>query len=81
MQIIIIYYLNLFHISVTIDFLGRLVDPKEACDWGLVNRVVATGTAFGQAFNMAKVRPYLLMQCYRKVEDIGLLIALVLIVF
>lgn len=33
---------------------GRLVEPKEACDWGLVNRVVATGTAFGQAFNMAK---------------------------
>ena len=35
-----------------------MVDPKEACDWGLVNRVVATGTAFGQAFNMAKVKTF-----------------------
>jgi len=33
---------------------GRLIDPKEAGEWGLVNRVVATGTAFGQAFNLAK---------------------------
>eukprot|EP00088_Acartia_fossae_P015344 TRINITY_DN1839_c0_g1_i12.p1 TRINITY_DN1839_c0_g1~~TRINITY_DN1839_c0_g1_i12.p1 ORF type:complete len:349 (-),score=78.19 TRINITY_DN1839_c0_g1_i12:745-1791(-) len=33
---------------------GRLLDPKEAHDWGLVNRVVATGTAYGTAFNLAK---------------------------
>ena len=33
---------------------GRLLDPKEAFDWGLANRVVTTGTAFGQALNLAK---------------------------
>ena len=30
------------------------MDPKEAFDWGLANRVVTTGTAFGQALNLAK---------------------------
>ena len=33
---------------------GRLLEPKEAYDWGLANRVVTTGTAFGQALNLAK---------------------------
>jgi len=33
---------------------GRLLEPKEALDWGLANRVVATGTVFGQAVNLAK---------------------------
>ena len=33
---------------------GRLLEPREALDWGLANRVVTTGTAFGQAMNLAK---------------------------
>jgi len=33
---------------------GRILQPKEALDWGLANRVVATGTAYGQAVNLAK---------------------------
>lgn len=33
---------------------GRLLEPKEALDWGLANRVVTSGTAFGQAMNLAK---------------------------
>merc|ERR1719361_1498987 len=28
---------------------GRMLDPKEALDWGLANRVCTTGTAYGQA--------------------------------
>ena len=33
---------------------GRIIEPKEAHEWGLANRVVTTGTAFGQALNLAK---------------------------
>jgi len=33
---------------------GRMLDPKEALDWGLANRVCTTGTAYGQAVNLAK---------------------------
>ena len=33
---------------------GRIIEPKEALEWGLANRVVTTGTAFGQALNLAK---------------------------
>ncbi|XP_023344900.1 uncharacterized protein LOC111714093 [Eurytemora carolleeae] len=33
---------------------GRLIEPREALDWGLANRVVSTGTVFGQAVNLAK---------------------------
>lgn len=32
---------------------GRQVAAKEAGDIGLVNRIVATGTALGQALNLA----------------------------
>lgn len=33
---------------------GRLLDAKEALDWGVANRVVSTGTVYGQAVNLAK---------------------------
>lgn len=33
---------------------GRMLQPKEALDWGVANRIVATGTAYGQAVNLAK---------------------------
>jgi len=44
---------------------GRLVDPKEALDWGLANRVVTTGTAFGQAVNLAKEIVKFPQECLR----------------
>jgi len=33
---------------------GRMLDPKEALEWGLANRVCSSGTAYGQAVNLAK---------------------------
>lgn len=44
---------------------GRLLDPKEAFDWGLANRVVTTGTAFGQALNLAKEIVKFPQECLR----------------
>jgi len=44
---------------------GRVLDPKEALDWGLVNRVVTTGTAFGQAMNLAKEIVKFPQECLR----------------
>ncbi|XP_014668624.1 PREDICTED: probable enoyl-CoA hydratase, mitochondrial [Priapulus caudatus] len=32
---------------------GRAITAKEALDWGLANRLVATGTSLGQAINLA----------------------------
>lgn len=32
---------------------GRSLSAKEALEWGIANRVVATGTAFGQALQLA----------------------------
>lgn len=32
---------------------GRQVTAKEALEWGIANRIVATGTALGQAVNLA----------------------------
>ena len=32
---------------------GRPVKGKEAFEWGLANRIVACGTALGQAVNLA----------------------------
>ncbi|CDW53328.1 enoyl coenzyme A hydratase, mitochondrial [Trichuris trichiura] len=34
---------------------GRQVNGRLAYDWGLANRVVSTGTALGQALNLARV--------------------------
>lgn len=44
---------------------GRLVEPKEALEWGLANRVVSTGTAFGQAVNLAKEIVKFPQECLR----------------
>jgi len=44
---------------------GRLLEPKEALDWGLANRVVSTGTAFGQAVNLAKEIVKFPQECLR----------------
>ena len=44
---------------------GRLVEPKEALDWGLANRVVSSGTAFGQAMNIAKEIVKFPQECLR----------------
>merc|ERR1712025_771440 len=44
---------------------GRLLEPKEALDWGLANRVVTTGTAFGQALNLAKEIVKFPQECLR----------------
>ena len=44
---------------------GRLLEPKEALDWGLANRVVSTGTAFGQALNLAKEIVKFPQECLR----------------
>jgi len=47
---------SLIGLSRAMDLIltGRLLDPKEALSWGLANRVVSTGTAYGQAVNLAK---------------------------
>lgn len=44
---------------------GRLLEPKDALDWGLANRVVATGTAYGQAVNLAKEIVKFPQECLR----------------
>jgi len=44
---------------------GRMVEPKESLEWGLVNRVVSTGTAFGQAVNLAKEIVKFPQECLR----------------
>jgi len=44
---------------------GRLIEPKEALDWGLANRIVATGTAYGQAVNLAKQIVKFPQECLR----------------
>ena len=37
----------------------------EALDWGLANRVVTSGTAFGQAMNLAKEIVKFPQECLR----------------
>ena len=44
---------------------GRLLDPREAMDWGLANRVVTQGTAFGQSMNLAKEIVKFPQECLR----------------
>ena len=44
---------------------GRLLEPREALDWGLANRVVSSGTAFGQAMNLAKEIVKFPQECLR----------------
>ena len=44
---------------------GRLLEPREALDWGLANRVVTSGTAFGQAMNLAKEIVKFPQECLR----------------
>jgi len=44
---------------------GRILEPKEALDWGLANRVVTSGTAFGQAMNLAKEIVKFPQECLR----------------
>jgi len=44
---------------------GRLVEPKEALEIGLANRVVSVGTAFGQAVNLAKEIVKFPQECLR----------------
>jgi len=44
---------------------GRLLEPKEALECGLANRVVSTGTAFGQAVNLAKEIVKFPQECLR----------------
>lgn len=42
-------------LSRTLDLIltGRSIDAKEAYEWGLANRIVACGTALGQAMQLA----------------------------
>jgi len=51
---------------------GRLVEPREALEMGLANRVVATGTAFGQAMNLAKEIVKFPQDCLRADRDSAL---------
>ena len=44
---------------------GRLLEPREALDWGLANRGVSSGTAFGQAMNLAKEIVKFPQECLR----------------
>ena len=44
---------------------GRLLDASEALSWGLANRVVAGGTAYGQALNLAKEIVKFPQECLR----------------
>jgi enoyl-CoA hydratase/carnithine racemase len=46
---------KLIGLSRALDLIltGRPINAKEALDFGLANRVVAVGTALGQAFNLA----------------------------
>ena len=44
---------------------GRLLEPKEALECGLANRVVSSGTAFGQAVNLAKEIVKFPQECLR----------------
>ena len=44
---------------------GRLLELREALDWGLANRVVSSGTAFGQAMNLAKEIVKFPQECLR----------------
>ena len=44
---------------------GRLLEPREALDWGLANRVVTSGTSFGQAMNLAKEIVKFPQECLR----------------
>ena len=48
---------------------GRLLEPREALDWGLANRVVSSGTAFGQAMNLAKEIVKFPQECLRADRD------------
>merc|ERR1719483_1671878 len=42
-----------------------MIEPKEALDWGMINRVVSTGTAYGQAVNLAKEIVKFPQECLR----------------
>lgn len=44
---------------------GRLIEAKEAHEMGLANRVVSTGTGFGQAVNLAKELVKFPQECLR----------------
>jgi len=44
---------------------GRLLEPAECLSWGLANRVVAGGTAYGQALNLAKEIVKFPQECLR----------------
>lgn len=51
---------------------GRLLDPKEAFEWGLANRVCSAGTAFGQAVNLAKEIVKFPQECLRSDRESAL---------
>jgi len=44
---------------------GRMIDAREALASGIANRVVSTGTAFGQAVNLAKELTKFPQECLR----------------
>eukprot|EP00095_Tigriopus_kingsejongensis_P007809 snap_masked-scaffold204_size260821-processed-gene-1.4 protein:Tk07809 transcript:snap_masked-scaffold204_size260821-processed-gene-1.4-mRNA-1 annotation:"hypothetical protein DAPPUDRAFT_304905" len=44
---------------------GRIVEAKEAHQFGIANRVVGNGTAFGQAMNMARELAKFPQECMR----------------
>ncbi|XP_071451946.1 probable enoyl-CoA hydratase [Hetaerina americana] len=47
---------SLIGLSRAMDLIltGRAISAKEAHEWGLANRIVAVGTALGQALNLAR---------------------------
>jgi len=62
---------ELIGLSRALDLIltGRLITPKEALEWGLANRVVATGTVYGQAVNLAKEIVKFPQECLRADRD------------
>jgi len=58
---------SLIGLSRALDLIltGRLLDPREALDWGLANRVCSNGTALGIAVNLAKEIVKFPQECLR----------------
>ncbi|TRY72496.1 hypothetical protein TCAL_10383 [Tigriopus californicus] len=58
---------ELIGLSRALDLIltGRIVNAKEALELGVANRVVQTGTAFGQAMNLARELTKFPQECMR----------------